>query len=408
MKKYVGSFLKWCGIGLLVGVIVGAVGIAFHFAMELCAAARGAHLWLIWLLPLGGLLIPLMYMLCRVEKDRGTNLVIAAIRTEAGVPLRIAPLIFVSTALTHLLGGSSGREGAALQIGGSVAGGIGRLLRLDEKDMHIMTMCGMSAAFSAVFGTPITAVIFSMEVVSIGVMYYSAIVPCTVSALTAMMLAKSFGISAMSLGFGSVPDMTPLAAAQVGLLAILCALVSILFCYAMKAAHRLYSRFLPDRFLRIAAGGAIVALLTFALGTQDYNGAGTELIKRAFSADVAPWAFLVKIALTALTLGAGYKGGEIVPCFCTGATFGSIAGGLLGLSPAFSSGIGLAALFCGVTNCPLTAVILSVELFGGQGLGFFALACAISYLLSGYSGLYSAQKVVYSKTRAEYVNKDVE
>jgi H+/Cl- antiporter ClcA len=399
---------RWVIFAGCIGIVVGLVGVAFHYGIDLAAALRYDYPWLLFLLPAGGALIVLLYRWCGMERDRGTNFVLVAVRENQPMPLRTTPLIFISTLLTHLVGGSSGREGAALQIGGSIASRLGRLLRLDDKDSRVAVMCGMSAAFSALFGTPLTAAIFSMEVVSVGVMYYAALVPCTLSALVGLQVAQLFHVTPVSYSLSGLPALSPAAALQVGGLSILFALLSILFCKIMHLAPALYTKYLPRPVVRAALGGVLVILLTLLVGTRDYNGAGMEVISRAIAGEASPAAFLLKILFTAVTLGAGFKGGEIVPVFFTGATFGCIAGPLLGLAPSFSAGLGMVSVFCGVTNCPMTSLLLAFELFGGAGLPFFALACAVSYMLSGYTGLYSEQKIVYSKVKPELINQKVD
>ena len=401
------TFCKWLAFSVAAGLGIGGVGVLFHYSIEGGAALFKAHGWLLWLLPAGGALIALAYKLCRMEKDRGTNLVLTAVRSTEHISLLTAPLIFFSTCLTHLLGGSAGREGAALQMGASLGRGAGRLLRLDDKDMRMMTMCGMSAAFSALFGTPIAAAVFSMEVVSVGVMYYAAIVPCLLSSLAGVWLAGVCGVAPTRFPLEGVPALGWLDGGRVLLLAALCALVSILFCRSIRLAGRAYARFLPQPILRAVVGGLLVIALTYLVGTRDYNGAGMDVILRAVNGEARPEAFLLKILLTAVTLGAGFKGGEIVPTFFVGATFGNVMGGLLGLNPSFGAGVGIVALFCGVTNCPLTSLLISVELFGSQGILYFGIAAAVSYRLSGYYGLYSEQKILYSKLRPEFIDQKV-
>ena len=308
--------------------------------------------------------------------------------------------------MTHLVGGSAGREGAALQLGGSMAAWVGREIRLDAKDSRVMVMCGMSAAFSALFGTPLTAVCFSMEVVSVGVMYYAALVPCVVASLTALQVAQGFGLH-QSPGYeiGRVLGLGPVSMVQTAALGLLCALVSILFCKVLHTAPKLYAKYFPNPLLRAAAGGALVLALTLLVGSQDYNGAGDGVIRRMLAGETIPEAFLMKILFTALTLGAGFRGGEIVPVLFTGAAFGTTVGPLLGLPHGFGGALGMAAVFCGATNCPMTALMLAFELFGGESLTLYAVCCGVSYMLSGYYGLYSEQKIVYSKFRTEWIDK---
>ncbi len=402
------AFLKWMMLALVCGLVIGLAGTAFHFCLDFAQRARQTYPWLIWLLPLGGVLITALYRWGGIQNDRGTNFVLIAVRANEKLSFKTAPLIFVSTFFTHLLGGSAGREGAALQLGGSLAAKLGRLLHLDEKDARILTMCGMSAAFSALFGTPVTSAIFSMEVISVGVMYYSAIVPCVLSAIVGNQVAALFGVQPVSFALAGVPELSAPGLARVILLGVLCAVLSILFCVCMHQSAALYKRLIPNKFLCAAVGGLLVALLTLAVGSRDYNGAGMEVIARAVAGQARPEAFALKLLFTALTLGAGFKGGEIVPAFFTGATFGNVMGKLLGLSPSFGAGLGLVALFCGVTNCPISSLMLSVELFGARGFPLFALVVAVSFMLSGYYGLYSEQKIIYSKFKPEFIDKKAE
>lgn len=397
--------LKWILFAIIVGAIVGLCGTAFYFALSLVTVLRTQNTWLIFLLPLGGLGIVAMYRFLHNEKDTGTNLVISAIHSDDELPLRMAPLIFVSTLITHLFGGSAGREGAALQMGGSIGNALGKLFRFDDKDKHVMIMCGMSAAFSALFGTPMAAAILPMEMVSVGVMYYIALVPCVISSLVAHGIAYSFGVSNEMFIIRSIPKFGIITSIEISVLAILCALVSILFCVLLHKSEDLYKRFFTNPYIRVIAGGCIIIVLTLLVGNQDYNGTGINIIEHCINGTVRPEAFLLKMIFTALTLGAGYKGGEIVPSFFTGAAFGCLFGNLLGFSPTLCTAVGMTAVFCGVTNCPITSLLISFELFGYDGMPYFLLATALSYMLSGYFGLYRSQKIVYSKYKTNYINK---
>ena len=400
------AFVRWLLYSCFVGAAVGLVAVAFHLGIDLAAELRGEHPWIISLLPLAGVAIVLLYRACGMEKDRGTNLVLVAVRDAERLKLRTAPLIFLSTILTHLVGGSAGREGAALQLGGSLSAYLGKKLRLDEMDERIMVMCGMAAAFSALFGTPLTAALFAMEVVTVGRMYYAALVPCLVSSSVALLAAQAFGLHLD----GGYPvydalKLTPLSLLQAAALGVLCAVLSILFCVVMHASPRLYAKYLPDPMLRAAAGGTLVLILTLLAGSQTYNGAGDPVIRRLLAGETIPEAFALKLLFTALTLGAGFRGGEIVPVLFTGCAFGTWMGPLLGLPHGFSGALGMAAVFCGATNCPLSSILLAFELFGGDGLPLYALCCGVSYMLSGYYGLYSEQKIIYSKFKPLWIDK---
>lgn len=397
--------LKWIIFAIIVGITVGLCGTAFYFALSLVTVLRTQNSWLIFLLPLGGVGIVAMYRILHNEKDTGTNLVISAIHSDDELPFRMAPLIFVSTLITHLFGGSAGREGAALQMGGSIGNALGRLFRFDDKDKHVMIMCGMSAAFSALFGTPMAAAILPMEMVSVGVMYYIALVPCVISSLIAHGIAYSFGVSNEMFIIRSIPKFRIISSIEISVLAILCALVSILFCVLLHKSEDLYKRFFANPYARAIVGGCIIIVLTLLVGNQDYNGTGINIIAHCINGTVRPEAFLLKMIFTALTLGAGYKGGEIVPSFFTGAAFGCLFGNLLGFSPTLCTAVGMTAVFCGVTNCPITSLLISFELFGYDGMPYFLLATALSYMLSGYFGLYRSQKIVYSKYKTNYINK---
>ena len=403
--KLVGTSIRWVIFAILSGLIVGGIGTLFYFGMYLVTLTRTKNPWLIFLLPVSGLVIVGCYRLLHDEMDTGTNLVLSAIHSDEELPLRMAPLIFLSTLITHLFGGSAGREGAALQLGGSIGNGLGKLFRFDDKDKHIMIMCGMSAAFSALFGTPMAAAVFSMEVVSVGVMYYAALVPCVISSLVASMVARYFGVAQELFLIDNIPAFRFLPAVKISVLAVLCAGVSILFCIMLHSSDHLYKRFFKNAYIRIFVGGCLVIALTLLVGDQTYNGAGMNMIEQYMQGQVPPEAFILKMLFTAVTLGAGFKGGEIVPSFFTGAAFGCLFGNILGFSPSLCTAVGMTAVFCGVTNCPITALLISFELFGYDAMPYFLLAVAFSYMLSGYYGLYSSQKIIYSKYKTNYINR---
>ena len=370
-------FAKWAVFSSITGLVVGAFSTLFAECLKLVTQFRTANPWMILLLPLVGIVIVFLYHIFHYKNDKGTNMVLSTIHAETELPFKMAPLIFISTTLTHLFGGSAGREGAALQLGGSIGNQLGRWFRFDEKDRRIVVMCGMSAAFSAIFGTPIAAVVFAMEVVSVGVMYYAALVPCVLI----------------------VPSI------KVILLAVCCAAVSVIFCVTLHSLGDFYRDKLKNPYIRIVVSSLVIVALTMVLHTTDYMGAGVPIIERAIAGHVVPLAFVWKIIFTALTLEAGFKGGEIVPSFCVGAAFGCLFGQLIGLSPSLCAALGMVSVFCGVTNCPITSLLIAFELFGYHGIPFFMIAISVSYLLSGYYGLYHDQTIVYSKYKTEYINR---
>ncbi len=406
-SNYVITFLKWGLIAIVVGIVGGVVGGLFHKSVTYANEIFTKYDKMILFLPLGGLLIIFLYKKGKMLNNTGTNSVIDSIRSDKGVPIILAPLIFIGTFITHLLGGSAGREGAALQIGGSIGSGVGRLFRLDEKDMHMVIMCGMSAVFSALFGTPITAAVFALGITSVGVMYYSCLVPCLLSSLTAYLLTLMAGLEPTHFLLAVIPEVSVMIVLKTILIGALCAELSIIFCTAMHYTARYMNIWFKNPYLRVVIGGVAVAALTYILGTRDYNGSGMNIIINAVeSGSTNGWAWILKIVFTAITIGAGYKGGEIVPTFFIGATFGCFISGIIGIDPGFGAALGMIAMFCGVLNCPIAALILSVELFGSGGFILFAIASGVSYMLSGYYGLYSSQKIMYSKLKAEYINAD--
>ena len=398
-------FFKWIIIAVIIGVVSGIVGSIFHLSVEFATRTRLENSWILYLLPFGGLVIVFLYKK-GMNEDPGTNLVINSIRTDVKVPFLMSPLIFIGTVITHLLGGSAGREGAALQLGGSIGSQIGNLIGLDEKDMHLVTLCGMSGVFAALFGTPLTATFFSMEVISIGIIHYSAFIPCIVSSLTAYAVSLCFGLAPVRFNLSVFPELSLINIVKVIILGSLCAVVSIVFCEVLHKSNKYLKRLIANSYLRVFIGGTIIVFLTLVIGSRDYNGAGMNIILNAINGSARPEAFILKMIFTAITIGVGYKGGEIVPTFFIGSTFGCIFGSFLGLDPCFGAAVGLVALFCGVVNTLITSIILSIELFGSGNVILFAIACGVSYMESGYYSLYSSQKIMYSKIKAEYINRN--
>lgn len=399
--QYAVTLLKWMVLGGVIGLVGGIIGSLFHIGVDTATQVRLAHSWVLYLMPVGGLAIVGLYRLTKTE-GKGTNDVIASVHFGEQVPGLLVPVIFVSTVITHLCGGSAGREGAALQIGGGLGYEAGKLLHLGEKDLPLATLCGMSGVFSALFGTPLTATVFALEVISVGVLYYAGLVPCITAAMAAFGVSTLMGVEPTRFAV-AMPPVTLETMVPVVALAILCAVVSILFCKGLHWTERLLDRGFRSPWVRVLAGSVLLIGMSL-LTNGDYNGAGMDVITRALAGEADGWAWLLKILFTAVTIGCGFKGGEVVPSFFVGAAFGCFMGGLLGLPAGFGGAIGLVAVFCGAVNCPVASVLLSVELFGSAGAPYFAVACALSYLLSGYCGLYSSQTILYSKLRAEFIN----
>ena len=405
MRANIRYFIKWSVLALVIGSVAGAAGTLFSMGVSWATGFRLSHPSMLFFLPVSGLLIVWMYHTFHEEGNRGTNMVIDAISSNERVTPATGPLIFFSTILTHLGGGSSGREGAALQLGGSIGNSFGEWFKLDERDKKIAIMCGMSAVFSALFGTPVAAAIFSLEVVSIGVLYYAALVPCVFSSFLAVGIARAAGLKGEHFPVEIIPPLHLKTVGLLVLLGILCAAVSILFCVLLHTAEHTYRKYYPDARVRILAGSVLFIALTLLSGTRDYFGSSMGLIESSIEGSVRYEAFLMKMLFTAVTLGAGFKGGEIVPTLCVGASLGCAFGEVTGFAPSLCAACGMAALFAGVTNCPITSLVIALELFGYDGMEYFSIIIAVAFALSGYYGLYASQKFVYSKTRTEFINR---
>ena len=405
IKSYLKTFIKWIIVAGVTGAVGGFIGGIFHRLIEFATEYRVHNSSIIYFLPIAGLLIVFLYRVMGLKKDPGTNIVLSSVSAEDKVPLAMSPLIFLSTIITHLFGGSAGREGAALQLGGSLAYSIGKVFRLDRQDMHIIVLCGMSAVFSALFCTPVTAAVFAIEVVSIGIVCYSAIMPCIIASFVACIISVALGNHAVAYTLSVIPEFDFVSIGKVCAVAFLCGVFSIVECVTLKKTHKLLDKIIANPYIRVFAGGLVIVVLTLLIGNNDYNGAGMNVVERTIGGEVIWYAFILKLIFTAITIGSGFKGGEIVPTFFIGATLGALIGSIIGLDVGFSAAVGLIAMFCGVVNCPVASIILSVELFGAGGLPLFALTCAVSYMMSGNFGLYSSQKIMYSKIKDEIIDK---
>ena len=406
-KQYLITFVKWGLFGFLMGAWGGLLGAAFHHALHFVTHLRGQHSWLIFLLPVGGLLSVGIYTLMHQRSNRGTNEVIDAVLSGGDVSAYVAPTIFLATTVTHLFGGSAGREGAALQIGGSTATLISRGLRLGRQDRRVLILCGMSAVFAGLFGTPLTATLFCMEFLSVGMLFSPALLPGYLAAYTASKVSALFGIRAEGLLLETAAAVTLGNSWKYLILAILISLVGILMCRLFHKAEHLAQLHIPNVWVRIAIGGAVIMVMTLLVGDHRYNGAGMDMALGAVEGHANWFDFLLKMLFTAVTLAAGFKGGEIVPTFCIGATFGCVAGSLLGLDAGLCGALGLIGLFCCATNSPVASIVLSIEMFGGVNMHLFALVCVICFVLSGQGGLYSSQMQIFRKTSTSPTAEDI-
>ena len=404
-KRPARVLVLWLVLAAAVGLVCGGVGTAFHLSVEAVTELRGEHGWILWLLPLAGLVIVALYKGTRCE-GMGTNNVIRAVQSGEAVSPLLVPAIFLGTVLTHLCGGSAGREGAALQMGGSIGYNVGRLFRLSDHDRRTATVCGMAAFFSALFGTPLAATLFAMMVEDVGLTFSVAFVPGFLAALVAYGVSLACGISPTRFALADAPALTADAVLKVMVLGAACAIVSRLFCGLLHFTEHELPKRLPNPWVRAAVGGMAVVALSYLMGVGRYNGAGMGVIAAAVEqGEALPWDFLCKALLTAVTLASGFKGGEVVPSFYIGATFGCAVGPLLGLPAGFSAAVGLVAVFCGATNTLIPSILMAYELFQGEGLELVALGCGVCYMLSGYHGLYSSQTFVTEKWASEYHEK---
>ena len=397
-EYYIKTFLKWGLLGLIMGGIGGLLGAGFHHVLHFVTHVRSEHMWLIYLLPVGGLLTVVLYRLLKMQGNRGTNEIIDATLDGHPVSPMVAPAIFLGTAMTHLFGGSAGREGAALQLGGSTASVLAKLFRLKEDERRVMVMAGMSAVFAGLFGTPLTATLFCMEFESVGTLFTPALLPCYLAAFLASRVSALLGVHAEVYLLETAFGITLGNAWKFLILAVLISCLGIIMCNLFHKAEHLAAHHLPNPYVRIALGGAAVAVMTILVGDHRFNGAGMDMALNAVAGEAEWYFFLMKMLFTAVTLSAGFKGGEIVPTFCIGATFGCVVGGLLGLDPGIAAALGLVGLFCCATNSPFASIVLSIEMFGSVNLYLFALICVICFVLSGHSGLYASQIIQFSKS----------
>lgn len=387
--------LRRTALAVTVGILVGVVGGGFGWVLRAANLGWNTYPWLLGLLPIAGLGIVFCYRTLGFDQDPGTNAILLSAQDGRELNPRQVPLIFLSTVLTHLTGGSAGREGAALQLGGGTAGFLARRLHLEQAETTLAVKCGMAAGFAALFGTPLTAAVFALEVAEVGKFRARRLFFTLLSSYTGFFIARLFGGEAERFPLAFVPEMGLASFLRVMVLGVAVALLAVVFCHVMHGVHHLYQRYLPNPYIRVVVAGVLILVLTLLVGDNTYNGAGTHSILLATQGTARPEAFAIKMLFTALTLGGGFKGGEIVPTLFVGSTFGCTLGPLLGLEGGFSAGVAMTALFAGCTNCPLAAVLLSYELFSGAGLPYCVAAIAVSFLLSGEEGLYSAQKHLY-------------
>ena len=395
-------FLKWGIFAAVMGVLGGLVGASFVKLISFVTGIRTVHTWLLYCMPLSGLVIVLLYGLCKQKGNKGTNTVIEFVHSGVHINGTLAPLVYVSTGLSHLVGASVGREGAALQIGGSMGEALAKLMRLEDSDSRTAVMAGMSGMFAAVFGTPVAAAVFPIEVVSVGIMQFSALVPCIFSSFIGYGVSVCLGTSFESFEVLSIPELSVKPVIYIIILGILSGLLAQVFCNMLHASGDIFGK-IKNYYLRIVAASAIFIVLTKLEGSNLYLGASSKFLEEALEGNAPMFGFFFKMLFTSIALGGRFKGGEIVPTFCVGAGFGAVFGTLLGFSPSLCAACGMSALFVGVTNCPISTLIISLEMMSPEAMPYFSIAIAVSYIFSGYSSLYHEQRFMYSKTKNKYI-----
>ncbi|WP_343746655.1 voltage-gated chloride channel family protein [Chitinophaga sp.] len=411
------QLLRWTVLVLPVALIVGSLVALFLWLLDKATKIRFEHGWLLYLLPVAGVLIYWLYRLGGGNAEKGNNLIMDEIHQPGGgVPARMAPLVLLTTVITHLFGGSAGREGTAVQIGGSMAAWTGKTLGLTHRDIRILLMTGIAAGFGAVFGTPIAGTVFALEVLAIGAMRYDALVPCLIAAVLADVVCSAWGISHTHYQIlYTSTHLTPyvpfvkadlLLLLKVIVVGVAFGLTSFLFSWLIHAIKHNANTYIKIPWLIPVVGGVMIITMTFIAGTRDYLGLGVYSqspdgvsIVNAFrnTGTISDWSWLWKLVFTAVTLGMGFKGGEVTPLFFMGATLGHTLALLLGAPVDLFAGLGFIAVFAGATNTPLACTLMGVELFGADHVLYFAVACFTAYYFSGHSGIYASQKLVVSK-----------
>ncbi|WP_166239830.1 voltage-gated chloride channel family protein [Paenibacillus turpanensis] len=394
------TLTKWLFWGTLIGLAVGTTSAGLIFTNDALTNTREANGWLIFLLPIGGAVIGFLYRYFGDGSRAGNDLILEYIHDGKNrVPLRMGPIVFLSTFITNGLGGSTGREGAAIQMAGSISEAVYRLFRVAEADRRILLIAGISGGFGSAFGTPIAGVVFGMEVVALGRLRFDAVVPCFMASLVGHLTATLWGVQHEHHVIEQLPDYTVWTFTMIVLLSIGFGLISILYCQIRHGIYHFSKTYMPNLIVRGFVGGLILIALVYVVGSRDYLGRGLPMVDQAFEGTVPAFAFFAKIVFTAVTMGTGFRGGEAIPLFFVGSTLGNALAPLAGFPVSFLAAVGLIAVFCGASQAPLACFLLSIELFEGKGTLFFFIACIVSYLCSGHHGIYPTQKMYEPKSR---------
>ena len=397
---------RWAALCALTGLLAGTASALLLVSLAWATGTREAHPWLIALLPLAGFGVGWLYLRFGDSVAKGNNLILDEIHAEVAaddtsparvIPVRMTPLILAGTFLTHLFGGSAGREGTALQTGASLADQLARPFGLSQAARRTLLMAGISAGFSSVFGTPLAGAVFGIEVVAVGTLEWRAFVPCLVAAFIGDWTTRAWHVHHTLYRVQPFATLTLRSALWTVVAGLACGLVALLFARLTHALSSLFERVIAWPPFRPLAGGAIVAAAVFALHTTRYIGLGIPTILAAFNGPQPPWEWALKLVFTAVTLGAAFKGGEVTPLFFIGATFGNALAYLLPLPSSLLAGLGFAAVFAGAANTPIASTLMACELFGWHIGPYAAVACAASYFSSGHHGIYSAQRIRRTK-----------
>ena len=387
------NFVKWFFLSILSGCFVGVFIAFFLKSLQIVTSIRQHNPFIIILLPFAGALVSYLYFKYGKDSSKGNNLIIERInKGEADIPFRMAPLVFLGTVVTHLFGGSAGREGTGVQIGASICSKLGKLLKLNKYDTTIIIISGVSSGFSVVFGTPIAGTVFGLEVSTVGKMRYEAIIPCLISSYIGNFIASLFKVQHTHYTMDIVSSSDYTIFYKVILCGILFGLISKLFSELTHHLKDFFTKVIPKPYFKSFIGGCIVILIVLLLKTQVYLGLSLDLLKDSFENNVIWYAFLIKLILTSITLATGFQGGEVTPLFVIGATFGNVLSLALNLPISFLAGLGMIGVFCGGTKTPLASFIMGLELFGAGNIKYIFIICVISYVFSGRSGIYTSQE----------------
>ncbi|WP_207505071.1 voltage-gated chloride channel family protein [Telluribacter humicola] len=392
--SYVLFVVKWLFISAIVGILAGSASALFLVSLDWVTNYRETNTWIIWLLPLGGLIIGLSYHYLGQDVVKGNNQLLEEFHSPRQIiPLKMAPLVLFGTLVTHLFGGSAGREGTAVQIGGSIADQFTRWFRLKPRDRKVLLVIGISAGFASVFGTPLAGTVFALEVLTIGFLRYEALFPSLLTAVIADYTCHWWEVGHASYSIPFVPEAEPVGILWAIFAGILFGLAALTFSLIVHFFGDVFKAKISYPPLRPVFGGVVLAVVVYLLGTTKYIGLGIPTIVAAFSEPLPPYDFLLKILLTTFTLGAGFKGGEVTPLFFIGATLGNALSLFIPLPVALLAGMGFVAVFAGATNTPIACTIMGIELFGIECGVFVGIACVTAYLFSGHTGIYSSQVV---------------